>query len=246
MHAQGADEVAFEQPEGFGQQQRAGHLDSDAVDDLAPEFERHQRVEILLRKRIFGARGDRSTCARQRKPEPLHVALGQHHRRVEADDREAARDVQDHLHDMLADARLRVVKLRGIVPGEGGAVIAVVHEARGAVAMVADAESDGGVGLVVVVVLNLDLDAGVSREIGAVEHVGREGTFRAREEPLRVFNHPLGVDAHVVRHHVTGKPQSGAGSALAQVLAGCFAAEVFGDGVILKRVGRRHRVRIAA
>jgi hypothetical protein len=134
MHAEGADEVAFEQPEGFGEQQRAGNFGGDAVDDLAPELVRHEGVELLLRHGVFGARGDGAAGAGQREPEALHVALGQHHGGVEADDGEEARDVQDGLDDVLADGGLGVVELRGVVPGEGGAVVAVVDVAGGAVA----------------------------------------------------------------------------------------------------------------
>ncbi len=44
MHAERANEVAFHQPEGLGQQQRAGHFGGDAVHHLAPEFVRHGRL----------------------------------------------------------------------------------------------------------------------------------------------------------------------------------------------------------
>ena len=46
MHAEGADEVALEQPEGLGEQQGSGDFGSDAVDDLAPELVRHQARRI--------------------------------------------------------------------------------------------------------------------------------------------------------------------------------------------------------
>ena len=47
MHAEGADEVAFEQPEGLGEEQGAGDLGGDAVDDLAPELVRHEARRTL-------------------------------------------------------------------------------------------------------------------------------------------------------------------------------------------------------
>ncbi len=171
VHAESADEIALEQPECLGQEQSAGDLDSDTVDDLAPELMRHEGVEVFLREGVFSARGDGPTRARQREPEALHMAFGENHGGVETDDGEAAGDVQDDLDDVLADTLLGIVELRGVVPGEGRAVVAVVHEARGAIAVMADAEGDGGVGLVVVVVLDLDLDARVGGEIGTVELV---------------------------------------------------------------------------
>ena len=54
------------------------------------------------------------------------MALGEDHGRVEADDGEEARDVEDGLDDLLADIGAEVVELRGVVPGEAGAVVAVV------------------------------------------------------------------------------------------------------------------------
>ena len=43
MHAQGADEVALHEPEGLGQQQRAGNFGGHAIHHLAPELVRHVR-----------------------------------------------------------------------------------------------------------------------------------------------------------------------------------------------------------
>ena len=98
------------------------------------------------------------------KPEPMKVALGQRHGRVEADDRKQPRDVQDGLDDLLAHRGVQVVELRGVVPGKAGAVVAVIDVARLAGAVVAAAEDDGGVGLLVVVVFDLDLDTRESCE----------------------------------------------------------------------------------
>ena len=48
--------------------------------------------------------------------------------------------MEDGLDDVLADVGLGVVELRGVVPGEGGAVVAVVHVAGLPAAVVAHAE----------------------------------------------------------------------------------------------------------
>ena len=137
MHSQGAHEVAFEQPEGLGQQQRAGDFSGDAVHHLAPELVGHQSVELLLRHRVLRARWDRPTRTGKRKPQALNVAFGQHHRGVEADDGKQARNVQDGLNHMLTHLGLGVVELRGIVPCERGAVVAVVDVARLTIRVVA-------------------------------------------------------------------------------------------------------------
>ncbi len=127
----------------------------------------------------FSAReGMDAADAGEREPEALDVALGEDHGGVEADDGEEPGDVEDGLHDVFADVGLGVVELGGVVPGEGGAVVAVVDVAGLVVAVGAQAEGDGGVGLVVVVVFDLDLDAGVGGEVGAVEGVDGEGAIR--------------------------------------------------------------------
>ena len=79
-----------------------GTSDGDAIDDLAPEFVRHEGVEFILRHGVFGARRDRSAGAGEGEPEALNVALGEHHGGVEADDGEETGDVQDGLDDVLA------------------------------------------------------------------------------------------------------------------------------------------------
>ena len=130
MHAEGADEVAFHEPEGFGEQQRAGDFGGDAVDDLAPEFVGHERGRTLpVAHAVFGARRDGAAGAGAGKPEAVKVALGQGHGGVKANDGKEARYVQDGLDDLLADGGVEVVELRGVVPGEAGAVVAVIDVA---------------------------------------------------------------------------------------------------------------------
>ena len=47
-----------------------------------------------------------AALAGPREPQPPDVLLGQHHRGVEADDREPPRDVEDRLDHLLADRGL--------------------------------------------------------------------------------------------------------------------------------------------
>ena len=169
MHAEGADEVAFHEPEGFGEEQGAGDFGGDAIDDFAPELMRHERIEFGLGHAVFGARGNGAAGAGHGKPEALDVAAGEGHGGVEANDGEEARDVQDGLDDLFADGGAEVVQLCGVVPGEAGAVVAVIDVVDVAGAVVAAAEDDGGVGLFVVVVFDFDFDAVVVGEIGAFE-----------------------------------------------------------------------------
>ena len=146
----------------------------------------------------------------------MKVALGQSHGGVEANHRKQPRHVQNGLDHLLAHRRIQVVELRRVVPGKAGAVVAVIDVARFAAGLVAAAEDHRGVGLLEVVVLDLDLDAPVVREIGPVEAVGRIGRIRARDEPLRMLDHPGRVDAHVVGHHVAGQAHAVMVGAVAQ------------------------------
>ena len=179
VHAQRAHEVALQQPEGLRQQQRVGRLGGDPVDDLAPELGGHAASKLLGRQGGARTRRDARLVAGQRVPEPLDVAPREHHGGVEADDREAPGDVEDLPDDRLADVGLQVVELRGVVPGEARAVVAVIDVARLAARAVDALEDDGGVGRVPVVVLELDDDALVGREVRAREGVGLEGRMRA-------------------------------------------------------------------
>ena len=126
VHAQRADKISFHQPEGFGQQQRIGDFGRDAVHDLAPELLRDGRVELGPGHAMLGPGWDRATRAGFGEPQALDMLLGQRHRRVEADDREIARHVQDGLNDRFAHFGFGVIELRGVVPREGCAVVAVI------------------------------------------------------------------------------------------------------------------------
>ena len=156
VHAECPHEVALEHPERLGQQERVGHLGGDPVDDLAPELDRHARIELGLAHGVLGAGRDAVAGPGLRPPQPPDVSLGEHHRRVEADHRETPRDVDDRADDLLADLRVQEVELRGVVPREARAVVAVVDEAFLAGRPVEPLEHDRGIAVVPVVVLDDD------------------------------------------------------------------------------------------
>ena len=207
---------------------------------------RHGLVELGLAHAVFGARRNGAACSRPGEPQAVKVPLGQRHRRVKADHRKEARHVQDGLDHLLADGWIQVVELRRVVPGKAGAVVAVINVASLAALQVAAAEDHRGVRLIIIMVLDLDLHARVTREIGAVETVDRVGRLRARDKPVRVLDHPRRIDAHVVGNHVAGQPNAVPVSAVAQIRVSRFAAQVFGNRVVEERIGRGHRIRIAA
>ena len=64
VHPEGSDEVALQQPERLGEEQRVGRLDGDPVDDLAPELVRHAA-------RRTGASASCRCSARDGIPPPL-------------------------------------------------------------------------------------------------------------------------------------------------------------------------------
>ncbi len=162
---EGPHEVALEQPEGLGQQERARDLGRDPIDDLAPELDRHPGVELGLGDRVLGARRDAAAGSRLGPPQPLDVLLGQDHRGVEADDREAPGDLEDRPDDLLADRRIEEVELGRVVPREARAVVAVVDVADVAAPAVEALEHDRRVAVVPVVVLEHDPDPLVGRQV---------------------------------------------------------------------------------
>ena len=95
------------------------------------------------------------------------MLLGEDHRGVEADDREAPGDVEDDLDDVLADRRRQEVELGRVVPREARAVVAVVDVALVAGLPIEALEDDGRVAVVPVVVLEDDPDARVGRQVRA-------------------------------------------------------------------------------
>ena len=145
VHAQGAHKVAFHQPEGFGQQEGVGGFAGHAVYHLAPEFHGEGRFEIGAGNAMFGAGRDGPAAARLGEPQALVVLLGQGHGGVEADDGEAPGYVQDGLDDRFAHGGVEVVELGGVVPGHGGAVVAVVDVAGLPVAVILVLENHGSV-----------------------------------------------------------------------------------------------------
>ena len=246
MHAESADEVALHQPEGLGQQQRAGNLGGDAIHHLAPELLRHDLTELLRGHAEFGARRDGSAAAGVGKPEPLEVALCQGHGGVKANDREETRHVQDGLDDLLAHRRIQVVELRRVVPREAGAVVAVIDVTQVSGAAVAALKDHGRVRLVVVVALDANLDVRIGGKVRATEIVSRVRLVRTRNEPVGMLGHPGRVNAHVVGHHVTGQADAAMEAAVTQAYVCFFATQVVGNAVVKERIGAGHGVVIAA
>ena len=68
VHPQRADEISLQQPESLRQQERSRNLCGDPVDYLSPELVRHQRIEFLLRHRVFRPRRNGPANARQGEP----------------------------------------------------------------------------------------------------------------------------------------------------------------------------------
>ena len=246
MHPQGTDEVPLHQPEGLGQQQRPRHLLGHAVHHLPPELVRHRRVELRLGHRRLRPRRNRAAAPRHREPQPLHMPPRQRHRRVEADNRKQPGHLQNGLDHLLPHRRAQVVQLRGVVPREARAVVAVVDVVHMPAPVVAPAKDHGRVRLLVVVVLDLDLHASIVRQIGPLEPVGRIRRVRPRQKPLRMLDHPGRVDAHMVRHHVARQPDPPRRRPVPQVHIGGLATQVRRHIVRRQRIRRRHRLRLPA
>ena len=61
-----------------------------------------------------------------------------------------------------------------------------------------------------------------------------------------MLDDPARVDAHVVRHHVAGQADAARAARSRQILVRRLAAEIVRDVVVVKRVGGRHGVGVAA
>ncbi len=233
VHAQGTDKIALHQPKRFRQQQRAGHLTCNPVHHLAPKLLGNRGIELGGSHGGLGTRRDGASGAGRGKPEPLDVAFRKCHCSVETNNGKLPGDLKDGLDDLFAHRTTQIIELRGIVPGEAGAIVAVVDILLVAGPLVAAQKNNSGVGLLVIVVLNPDLDAVVPRQIGPIEAIDRVGRIAARQEPFRVLDDPGRVNAHMVRHHVGGKPDAVPGTAVAQIAVSRFAAESVGNLVVI-------------
>jgi len=246
MHAQCADEVALHEPEGFGQQQRARHLGRDAIHHFAPELMRHGAIELLIGQTVFGARRNGPARARPGEPEPVEMPLRERHSGVKTNHGEHARHMQNGLDQMLAHRRIQIIELRRVIPRKAGAVIAVIDVAHLAGGAVAAAKDHGRIGLVIIVALNLNLDAAIGRKIRPVKGIIRIRRVPARQKPLRMFDHPGRINAHVIGHHVAGQPDAALRRAVAQLVISRLAAQVVGNAIVKERIGRGHCVSVAA
>ena len=188
----------------------------------------------------------RAALARLRVPQPLDVLLGEDHRGVEPDDREAAGDVEDRLDHRLADVGLQEVELGRVVPREARPVVAVVEVARLAGPAVDAARrrpphrcrpSSGP--------RSGSRRAGRRRGRGR-RTVGRVGRLGELDEPLRMLDHPPRVDPHVVRDHVAGQPDPVPPGPVAELGSGRPRRRGRRRSVVVERVRRRDRVGVAA
>ena len=105
---------------------------------------------------VLGAGWDGPALPRFGEPQALDMLLGQGHGCVKTDDGEIARHVQDGLDDGLAHFCPGIIQLGGIVPGHGGAVVAVVNISGITGPAVEALENHCCVGLVVIMVFDLD------------------------------------------------------------------------------------------
>ena len=188
---------------------------------------------------------NRTPGARLREPQSLDVFLCQRHGRIEADNREVARHMQDGLDDGFAHFGVGKIQLGGVVPGHGRAVVAVIDVARFARPVVDPLEDHRRIGVVVVMIFEDDSHALVVTQVFALKLVIGVGRIRQRQEPVGVLDDPFGVDAHVVGNHVRREPDAALPGAPAQVFERLPAAQVFGDIVRVERVGRSDRVMVA-
>ena len=238
MHAEGAHEIAFHEPERLGQQQGVGYLGGHAIDHLAPELLRKDRIELRSVHGVLGSRRDSARVSGPWEPQTLVVLLGQGHGRVEADDGELPRHVQDGLDDRFAQFRQQEVQLRRVVPGHAGAVVAVIDVAHVAGRIVHALKDYRSVAVLPVAVLDAYRDALVVAQVTAGIGIDRERRLVDLQEPVWMLDDPARIDAHVVGHHVARQTDAPLCGAPLQVGESLFAAERGGDGVVVEGIRR--------
>src|SRR5690625_6610351 len=84
-----------------------------------------------------------------------------------------------------------------------------------------------------------------ARQFGPAESVAGERWLFMLDEPVRMFGHPAGIDGGVVRHLVGNEAHPVAGGLVPQPLQCFLSAQFRCDDVIMDRVGRSDRVRLA-
>ena len=194
-----------------------------------------------------GPGGDVPALARLREPEPLEVLLCKGHGRVEPDDGEHPRHVQDGLDHGLPGLGVQEIELRRVVPRHVRAVIAVIDQPGVTGPEIHALERHGGVGLVPVVVFEVNADARDLRDVGTVERVG--GKRRPRvgpvEKPVRVLGDPARVHSRVIGHHVACKPDPPLARTPLQPVQSLSAAQLAGHHVVIQRIGGGFRVLVS-
>src|SRR5215510_5205332 len=114
---------------------------------------------------MLGPGRDRASRARLREPQALDMFLSKCHCRVEADDWEVARDVQNSLNDSFAYLCFQVIQLSGIIPRKRCTIIAMINITDIAAKMIAALKDDGSIGLIVVMIFEIDTHTNIIREI---------------------------------------------------------------------------------
>src|SRR6185436_9208203 len=126
MHAERADEISLKQPERFSEQQCIRHFRRHAVNDFTPKLFGYRRIELSSGHAVLRPGWNRAAGTRFGEPKTLNMFLGESHRRIKADDREISRHMQDGLNDGFAYFSLGIIKLRCVIPWEGGAIVTVI------------------------------------------------------------------------------------------------------------------------
>ena len=246
VHTEGSDEIPLHHPERLRQQQRTGRLRSDTVHHLTPELHRENRVKLILAHAMLNTGRYSAAKTAQRKPETLVMLFCQGHGGIKADNREITGNMEDGLDDRFPQLRDQVVKLRRIVPGDTGAVIAVVDITGPSIAPIIVLEDDGGIALVPVAVLHLQSYRRVGRKVFTGELVGRERRIIGLDEPVRVLDHPAGIDAGVIRHHIACQSYTTAAGTLTEARQRFPPTKISGHFIVIQRVGRSDGIRIPA
>src|SRR4030042_4121613 len=105
-------------------------------------------------------------------------------------------------------------------------------------------EDHGCVTPVEKMIFKIDPYLSMPREVRSAETIGRERTVVQGNEPLRMFDDPSGINAHMVGDHIACHADDPLACPVFQLLKRFFASEGACDLVVKQGISRSHGIEI--
>ena len=86
------------------------------------------------------------------------MAFGQGHGGIKADDFKLSRHIKDYLDNLLPQLGIEIIELGRVIPGHGGAIIAMIDVPSIAIAVIVGLKDHGCVAAVIIMVFQMDTE----------------------------------------------------------------------------------------